>query len=172
MTNVLVRDESYEIMNEVIKCLETKGFNIVITEYNVIKVDKSEVKPSENQQKEKLKPYQSIFPSIPKIKEVFEYIELNYREKIKLKEVAQVAGYSSAYLTGLVKKLSGKAVIDWIIERRIAEAKRLLLETEYCNEEIAANIGYNNVNHFYCQFRDYCNSTPNAWRQEQRRKLT
>ncbi|MEO1184390.1 MAG: hypothetical protein AAFX46_06595 [Cyanobacteria bacterium J06636_27] len=78
-------------MNEVIKCLETKGFNIVITEYNVIKVDKSEVKPSENQQKEKLKPYQSIFPSIPKIKEVFEYIELNYREKIKLKEVAQVS---------------------------------------------------------------------------------
>jgi AraC-like DNA-binding protein len=110
---------------------------------------------------------QSIFPSIPRLRDIFEFIELNYHQSIKLKEVAQAVGYSSAYLTDLVRKMTGKTVNNWIIERRIAEARRLLLETEDSIEKIAFKIGYQNLNHFYSQFRNYHKNTPRAWRKRQ-----
>ncbi|MEB3278789.1 MAG: AraC family transcriptional regulator [Lyngbya sp.] len=110
---------------------------------------------------------QSIFPSIPRLREIFEFIELNYHQSIKLKEVAQAVGYSSAYLTDLVRRLTGKTVNNWIVERRIAEARRLLLETDNSIEKIAFKIGYQNLNHFYSQFRNYHNKTPQAWRKRQ-----
>ena len=99
---------------------------------------------------------------------VFDFIELNYHQNIKSKEVAQTVGYSSAYLTDLVKRMTGKTVNEWIIERRVAQAKYLLLETDKSIESIAFEIGYQNLNHFYRQFRIYCCKTPRAWREEQR----
>jgi AraC-like DNA-binding protein len=102
------------------------------------------------------------------LREVFEFIELNYHQNIRLKEVAQAVGYSSAYLTDLVRKLTGKTVNNWIIERRIAQASTLLLETEDSIEQIALDVGYQNINHFYCQFRDRYKNTPRAWREVQR----
>ena len=96
---------------------------------------------------------------------------MNYRQSIRLKEVAQAVGYSSAYLTDLVRKLTGKTVNNWIVERRIAEAGTLLLETDYSVEEIALKVGYQNINHFYCQFRNYYKNTPRSWREIQRCKV-
>ncbi|MGB3536365.1 MAG: AraC family transcriptional regulator [Microcoleaceae cyanobacterium] len=114
----------------------------------------------------------SIFPSIPRLGDIFEFIELNYHQSIKLKEVAQAVGYSSAYLTDLVRRLTGKTVNNWIIERRITEARRLLLETEYSVEQIAFKIGYQNLNHFYAQFRKYHKNTPRSWRKGQQRNCS
>jgi AraC-like DNA-binding protein len=37
--------------------------------------------------------------------------------------VAQKAGYSAAYLTNLVQSETGRSVKQWIIERRMAEAR-------------------------------------------------
>jgi AraC-like DNA-binding protein len=101
------------------------------------------------------------------IRKVFEFIKLNCRENIKLKEVAQEVGYSSAYLTDLVRKLTGKTVNSWIIEYRIAEASTLLLETDYSVEEIASRVGYQSINHFYHQFRNHYKNTPGFWRKAQ-----
>ncbi|MDJ0726409.1 MAG: AraC family transcriptional regulator [Prochloraceae cyanobacterium] len=102
------------------------------------------------------------------MREVFDFIELNYDQSIRLKEVAQAVGYSSAYLTDLVRKLTGKTVNNWIVERRIAAAKTLLLETNYTVEQISLDVGYQNINHFYRQFRNYQQTTPQRWRQKQR----
>ncbi len=102
------------------------------------------------------------------MREVFEFIELNYHQSITLKEVAQAVGYSSAYLTTLVRKLTGKTVNNWIVERRIAAATTLLLETNDTVEKIVLDVGYQNINHFYLQFRNYYRTTPLKWREKQR----
>lgn len=114
----------------------------------------------------------SIFPSISRLCEVFEFIELNYHQPISLKEVAQSVGYSAAYLTDLVRRLTGKTVNDWIIERRIAQASILLLSTNNSVNQIALQVGYQNINHFYCQFRNYHSTTPRTWREAQRCNLS
>lgn len=172
MTIILVNDANPETENLLIKCLQTAGFDIVSTENGFVNIqlthDKFSTTTTENK---KSNTQESIFPSIPRLREVFEFIELNYHQNIRLKEVAQAVGYSSAYLTDLVRKLTGKTVNNWIIERRITEAGTLLLETNYSIEEIALKVGYQNINHFYCQFRNYYKNTPRSWREIQRCKV-
>ena len=163
----LVNPES-EIISLLIKSLETAGFEIIGIDNGQIHVQLSQRKFSIAHESKPSHIPQSIFPSIPRLRQVFEFIELNYHRPIRLKEVAQSVGYSSAYLTDLVRRLTGKTVNDWIIERRIVEARRLLLETEDCIEQIALNVGYQNINHFYCQFRKYHKNTPGTWREVQR----
>ena len=171
MSNILLIDEHPETKNLLLKCLETAGFEVIITENGLVNVQLAHQKFSTTTENKKSNTQKSIFPSIPRLCEVFEFIEFNYHQSISLKEVAQAVGYSSAYLTDLVRRLTGKTVNNWIIERRIVEASTLLLETNDSVDEIALKVGYQNINHFYCQFRDYYKNTPRAWREVQRCKV-
>jgi AraC-like DNA-binding protein len=171
MNNILLIDEDPETKNILIKCLQTAGFDVVSTQNGFVSVQLAHEKFPTITESKKSNTQKSIFPSIPRLHEVFEFIELNYHQNISLKEVAQAVGYSSAYLTGLVRHLTGKTVNNWIIERRIAQASTLLLETNESVENIALKVGYQNINHFYCQFRDYYKNTPRAWREAQRCKV-
>lgn len=109
---------------------------------------------------------QSIFPSIPQLSEVFNFIETNYHQRITLTDVAQAVGYSPAYLTNRVGSQTGQTVNRWIVERRMAAARSLLEETNQSIEQIAATVGYQNSCHFSRQFRQYHNMTPQGWRRE------
>ncbi|HAA30145.1 MAG TPA: DNA-binding response regulator, partial [Cyanobacteria bacterium UBA8553] len=51
------------------------------------------------------------------------------------------------------RRQTGQTVQRWIIERRMAAARSLLLETNQVVEQIAAQVGYHHVVHFFRQFR-------------------
>ena len=109
-----------------------------------------------------------IFPSDPPLSEVFRFIEANYHRAIALGDVAQAVGYSPAYLTNLTRRQTGQTVQRWIIQRRMAAARSLLLETDQAVEHIAAKVGYHNAVHFFRQFRQFHGTTPQAWRNTNR----
>jgi YesN/AraC family two-component response regulator len=111
---------------------------------------------------------QSIFPSTPDLSEVFQFIEANYHQPIGLSEVAEAVGYCPAYLTDLVRRQTGQPVKRWIVQRRMAAACSLLLETNQSVEQIAEAVGYNNVGCFFRQFRISFGMTPQVWRNAQR----
>ncbi|MEH2223772.1 response regulator transcription factor [Nostoc sp.] len=111
-------------------------------------------------------PSKSIFPNIPQLKEVFDFIEAHYHEGITLCDVAVAVGYSSAYLTNRVKETSGETVNCWIVKRRMAEACFLLQNNNETVEKIAKVLGYQDVSHFSRQFRQHHGLPPQAWRKE------
>ena len=106
--------------------------------------------------------------SHPSLIEVFRFIEANYQQPIALCDVSQAVGYSPAYLTNLTRRHTGQTVQRWIIERRMAAARSLLLETNEVVEQIATKVGYNHVVHFFRQFRQLHGTTPQAWRSAHR----
>jgi len=106
-----------------------------------------------------------LLQSQPLLNHVFRFIETNYQDSISLREVAEAVGRSPAYLTDLVRRETGKTVLSWIIERRMAEARRLLLETEQSVEQIAEAVGYFDRRHFSRQFLRLHNTAPQAWRR-------
>lgn len=110
----------------------------------------------------------SIFPCVPNLSEVFDFIETNYQRPITLEDVAKAVGYSPSYLTNLTRRQTGKTVQRWIIERRMAAARSLLLKTDKVMEQIAAKVGYLNAVHFFRQFRQLHGTTPHAWRSANR----
>ncbi|MUG98278.1 helix-turn-helix domain-containing protein [Scytonema sp. UIC 10036] len=172
MIEILIVNESPETKFFLMKCLEATGFTVIEIKNGFVRAHLTEKELSNIEESKKSGNISSIFPSIPRLYKVFEFIELNYRRPISLKEVAQAVGYSSAYLTNLVRRLTGKTVNDWIILRRITEACSLLLRTNESVNQIALQVGYQNINHFYSQFRDCHGTTPHAWRKAQRSKLS
>lgn len=114
----------------------------------------------------------SIFPASPKLDSVFRFIEAHYDQPISLNDVAQQAGYSPAYLTNLVQSHTGRTIKQWIIERRMAQAKILLANTDNSVRHIAEASGYSDAGYFTRQFRQFHGLSPQAWRQQSVVKLT
>ncbi|MGM3308577.1 response regulator transcription factor [Anabaena sp. WFMT] len=109
---------------------------------------------------------ESIFPTVPHLKKVFDYIELHYHQGITLSDVAEAVGYSPAYLTTQVGKETGESVNTWIVKRRMAAARPLLKNTNQTIEEIATKLGYQNSCHFSRQFRQHHGLSPTIWRKQ------
>ncbi len=104
----------------------------------------------------------------PVLAGVFGFIEDHYAEPISLKDVARAANLSSGYLTTLVRRQTGRTVLEWIQERRMAEARRLLVETDESVERIGARVGYDDPAYFARRFRSAHKATPASWRNANR----
>lgn len=94
---------------------------------------------------------------------VFDFIESNYYKAISLSDVAKEVNKSTSYLTNNVRQKTGKTVLQWIIEFRMAKARYLLLETDWSVEKIAESIGYLDIRHFSRQFCRLHGSSPKTW---------
>lgn len=106
----------------------------------------------------------TIFPSCPKLNQVFQFIEAHYNRLVSLSDVAQAVGYSPAYLTSLVQAQTGRTVKRWITERRMAQARMLLTTIAQPVNQVAEVIGYADANYLICQFRQLHAISPQAWR--------
>jgi AraC-like DNA-binding protein len=104
----------------------------------------------------------------PLLARVFRFIDVRYKQPISLVDVARAVKKSPAYLTSVVKKETGRSVQAWIIERRMAEARRRLVETDEPVAEIAEDLGYADATYFARQFRKAHGATPLAWRRGSR----
>lgn len=104
----------------------------------------------------------------PLLAKVFRFIEDHYVEPISLKDVAGATNLSSGYLTTFVRRRTGRTVLEWIGERRMVEARRLLVETDESVERIGASVGYDDSTYFVRRFRSAHNATPASWRNANR----
>ncbi len=104
----------------------------------------------------------------PVLAGVFGFIEDHYAEPISLKDVARAANLSPGYLTTLVRRQTGRTVLEWIHERRMAEARRLLVETDESVERIGTVVGYDDPAYFARRFRSAHKATPASWRHANR----
>lgn len=109
------------------------------------------------------------YPEHPQLQEIFRFIETNYHQPISLNEMAKAFGYSPSYLTSLVGRLTGQTAYQWIIQRRMFQARRLLLETDLAVHEVAEAVGYVDTGYFIKHFRQLNNITPKTWRNTHRR---
>ena len=110
--------------------------------------------------------------SEPLMAAVFEFIEEHYREPISLATIAAEVGLTPGHLTTVVRRKTGRSVQRWITERRMAEARKLLRETDLTVEAVAARTGYRQPSFFIKHFRRDHTLTPAAWRQRTRAATT
>jgi AraC-like DNA-binding protein len=101
----------------------------------------------------------------PLLADVFGFIEARYHERISLRDVASAVNLSPAHLTTTVRRKTGRTVQEWIAERRMAHARRLLVETDLTVEQIAREVGYADPVYFNRCFRRIHDVTPLRWRR-------
>ncbi|WP_063748792.1 helix-turn-helix transcriptional regulator [Chondromyces apiculatus] len=107
-------------------------------------------------------------PSV--VAEAMAVIEARCLGPLTLQEVAKAVRRSPAYLTTAVKEATGRTVVAWILEGRLAEARRRLRETDEHVEVIAERVGYADASQFTRMFRQRQGAAPAAWRAQQRRQ--
>ena len=78
-------------------------------------------------------------------------MEGHYTEPISLKYVAATVNLSPGYLTTAIRECT--TALWWISEPRMAEARRLLVETDESVEGIGAQIEYDDPRYFARRFQ-------------------
>lgn len=100
----------------------------------------------------------------PLLAEVFTVIDRRLGEPLSLRDVANDVGMTPGHLTTVVRRRTGRTVQEWIIERRMAEARSLLADTELPVAEIARRVGMSDPGYFSRLFRRTHGTSPRQWR--------
>jgi AraC family transcriptional regulator, transcriptional activator of pobA len=95
---------------------------------------------------------------------VFEVIDERFAERLSTVDVAAAVALTPGYLTTLVRQRTGRTVLDWITERRMAEARRLMLGSDLSAEAVARRVGYDDPAYFSRRFRSHHGLSPSRWR--------
>jgi AraC family transcriptional regulator, transcriptional activator of pobA len=104
----------------------------------------------------------------PLLAAVFDVVEQRYAEPISLREVADAVGLTPGHLTTVVGRRTGRTVQQWITERRLAEARRLLAETDLTVQAVAGRVGYADAGYLIRRFRAAHGVPPQEWRRAAR----
>lgn len=99
-------------------------------------------------------------------RDVIQYIHLNYMEQISIKKVADKFFVNAAYLGRVFQKATGVNFKQYVNHLRIAEAKRLLLQTDKLIYEIANEVGYSESCYFITKFTQEAGLSPNEFRNQ------
>jgi AraC family transcriptional regulator, transcriptional activator of pobA len=100
----------------------------------------------------------------PLLAEVFAVIERRQAEPLSLRDVADEVGMTPGHLTTVVRRRTGRTVGEWIIERRMAEARGLLAETDLPISEVARRVGVADPGYFSRLFSRTHGTSPRRWR--------
>ena len=101
-----------------------------------------------------------------RIKKVIDEINRRYTEKISLQELADKCGLSSGHLSTLIKRETGSSFSDYVAEKRMEDAKKLLLKEGLSIEEVADQVGYNDYFYFTKVFKKHEGISPSAFRKQ------
>jgi AraC family transcriptional regulator, transcriptional activator of pobA len=101
----------------------------------------------------------------PQLAAVFDAIEAGFRGPLSLTDVATTVGLTPGHLTTVVGRKTGRTVQQWITERRMVEARRLLADTELTVEAVGARVGYRDPGYFARRFRHAHGASPLEWRR-------
>jgi two-component system response regulator YesN len=112
---------------------------------------------------ELIKGVRNNFP--PFIDRALEYVALNYVEQIPLTNVADYACVSPAYLCAGFKKYTGFTFVEYLNMYRIEVAKNMLMETNHLLEQIAFQVGINDVIYFNKLFKRFTGLSPGRYRK-------
>jgi two-component system response regulator YesN len=103
---------------------------------------------------------------------VREFIRWNFRRRVKLEELAEVAGVTPNYLSHIFTRECGTTMVRFVNRLRVEEGARLLRESERNVEEIASLVGYQNYRDFHRNFVKRERIAPSAYRKRVSRRDT
>lgn len=87
-------------------------------------------------------------PDLVKFDEVLHYIDQNYSKSITVSELAALMNISPMYFSNYFKRVFRISPKQYVLNKRLMESQRLLLESRLSIKEIAYAVGFDNENYF------------------------
>lgn len=93
------------------------------------------------------------------------YIDDNFRSDFSIAALAAISGVSHQYLCRLFKETMNLRPNEYITQRRLNEAKRLLSMTDMPISEVSVQSGFSDTGYFCTVFQRYESMTPSEYRK-------
>jgi AraC-like DNA-binding protein len=101
-----------------------------------------------------------------RINAIYEYSIKNFKRKIQLEEIAEVANISPNSFCRYFKSRTRKTYSQFLIELRVGHACKLLIENNQCIKRLCYESGFNNFTSFHKYFKLITGKSPLAYQKE------
>ena len=102
------------------------------------------------------------------IRAAVRHLDRHFQEALRVEDMARRVSLTPAYFSRLFHRVMGMTFVDYLTQRRIAEAKELLKAPTMRVIDIAFAVGYADQSYFGRKFRQVTGQTPTAFRRENR----
>ena len=93
------------------------------------------------------------------------YINAHFKEQITLDDLASLTFMNKYYLSHIFKEHTGYAPIEYLLNKRISEAERLLKTTTLSISQISGIVGFGTASYFSQYFKQINNMTASKYRK-------
>ncbi len=100
-----------------------------------------------------------------RLEKAFRYMRSNYCKELTLYEVAELVNMPEVSFSRFFKKRTGRTFIESLIDIRLGNASRMLVNTTETIAEIAFRCGFNNLSYFNRAFKSKNGCTPRQFRE-------
>lgn len=102
------------------------------------------------------------------IKELTDYIHDHLSDsELSVQQLAQHVNISRTQLYLNIKRLTEQTPSQFVLNIKMAQAKRMILNTNMTSSEISYKLGYCNPNHFSRQFKEFHGTSPSEFRKKE-----
>ncbi len=101
----------------------------------------------------------------PPVRKAIIYIDSDLTANLSLSRLASIQNISAGYLSALFKKETGQTVTDFVSNKRVRLAIKLLETTNLQIQTIAQHCGILDVHYFSKVFKKYAGMTPKEYRE-------
>ena len=101
------------------------------------------------------------------VDDIIGYINKNYNKSLSLGELATRTFLSPAYFSRVFKEYTSQTLTQFIQAQRIRVACDLLRDTDMSVDDIATEVGYQDIKFFYELFQRTAGTTPGHYRKAQ-----
>lgn len=112
----------------------------------------------------KLIPAEQITHETDYVQFVMDHVHASYQQKLSVESIADLMSLDRSYLSRLFKKKTGQTLQSYILEVRLMEAKRCLMEANSV-KEAAAKCGFSDQYIFSKLFQRKTGFSPSEWKK-------
>jgi len=102
-------------------------------------------------------------------KEIVDYIDDNYKEKITLDELAFIFRTNRSTLCKTFRESTGKTITEFVNEKKLSKAKEKILTTSKTMTEIAESLNFESIHYFTRFFKKMTGLSPNEYRKQNKK---
>lgn len=98
------------------------------------------------------------------LKTIIDYIDRNYASDVTLHDLSKIVNLSPQYICRIFRECMNMRPFEHLTQKRVFEAKNLLLNTQMSINDVSKSVGYNDCSYFCAVFKKQENVSPAEYR--------
>lgn len=99
------------------------------------------------------------------VDQMISFMIRSFREPLSVAQIAARVHLHPNYAMQLFRRCTGRTIVAYLTQYRVAHAQQLLLTTDMSISDVALASGFTSLSRFYAAFREICQDSPKHYRK-------